>query len=146
MRESDFAFANQVRAAVELRTPRTSRMLLAAALLLLITGTTWAHFAILDEVKRGQLLAVLRAQQAADQHDQHRPVALQRRQLPRGVRAVGQHEVGKAAAGGEVAVHRVSSCSARGAFAYWREKFWAAKSQFTRLAITAARWSGRRCW
>ncbi|HET9717874.1 MAG TPA: efflux RND transporter periplasmic adaptor subunit [Pseudolabrys sp.] len=54
MRESDFAFANQVRAAVELRTPRTSRMLLAAALLLLITGTTWAHFAILDEVKRGQ--------------------------------------------------------------------------------------------
>ena len=54
MRESDFAFANQVRAAAELRTPRTARMLLAAALLLLITGTTWAHFAILDEVKRGQ--------------------------------------------------------------------------------------------
>jgi membrane fusion protein, adhesin transport system len=54
LRESDFAFANQVRAAAELRTPRTARMLLAAALLLLITGTTWAHFAILDEVKRGQ--------------------------------------------------------------------------------------------
>ena len=53
MRESDFTFANQVRAAAELRTPRTSRMLLAAMLLLLITGTTWAHFAILDEVKRG---------------------------------------------------------------------------------------------
>lgn len=54
MRESDFAFANQIRAAVELRTPRTSRMLLAAALLLLVTGVTWAHFAVLDEVKRGQ--------------------------------------------------------------------------------------------
>jgi len=54
LRESDFTFANQVRAAAELRTPRTSRMLLAAVLLLLITGTTWAHFAILDEVKRGE--------------------------------------------------------------------------------------------
>src|SRR6476469_1127301 len=29
-------------------------MLLGAIILLLITGTTWAHFAILDEVKRGQ--------------------------------------------------------------------------------------------
>lgn len=54
MRESDFTFANQVRAAAELKTPRTSRMLLAVVLLLLITGTTWAHFAILDEVKRGE--------------------------------------------------------------------------------------------
>ena len=54
MRDSDFTFANQVRAAAELRTPRTSRMLLAAVILLLVSGTTWAHFAILDEVKRGQ--------------------------------------------------------------------------------------------
>jgi membrane fusion protein, adhesin transport system len=54
LRESDFAFANQVRAAAELKTPHTSRMLLAAVILLLIAGTTWAHFAILDEVKRGQ--------------------------------------------------------------------------------------------
>ena len=54
MRDSDFAFANQVRAAAELRTPRTSRMLLAVIILLLVSGTTWAHFAILDEVKRGQ--------------------------------------------------------------------------------------------
>ena len=54
MRDSDFTFANQIRAAAELRTPRTSRMLLAAVILLLVTGTTWAHFAILDEVKRGQ--------------------------------------------------------------------------------------------
>lgn len=29
-------------------------MLLAAAILLLVTGATWAHFAVLDEVKRGQ--------------------------------------------------------------------------------------------
>jgi adhesin transport system membrane fusion protein len=54
LRESDFTYANQIRAAAELRTPRTSRMLLGAVILLLITGTTWAHFAILDEVKRGQ--------------------------------------------------------------------------------------------
>ena len=54
MRESDFTYANQVRAAAELRTPRTSRMLLAVVILLLVSGTTWAHFAILDEVKRGQ--------------------------------------------------------------------------------------------
>ena len=31
MSQSDFAFANDVRAAVELRTPRTSRMLLFAS-------------------------------------------------------------------------------------------------------------------
>ena len=56
MRESDFAFANQVRAAAELRTPRyVPYALLAAMILLIVTGTTWAiTFAILDEVKRGQ--------------------------------------------------------------------------------------------
>ena len=53
MTHSDFAFANDVRAAVELRTPRTSRMLLVASLALLATGIVWAHFAVLDEVKRG---------------------------------------------------------------------------------------------
>src|SRR5882672_504806 len=52
-RHTDFAFANDVRAAVELRTPRTSRMLLVATLALLAAGLTWAHFAVLDEVKRG---------------------------------------------------------------------------------------------
>jgi len=51
--QSDFAFANDVRAAVDLRTPRTARMLLAAALALLVAFVTWAHFAVLDEVKRG---------------------------------------------------------------------------------------------
>ncbi|HEU5276883.1 MAG TPA: HlyD family type I secretion periplasmic adaptor subunit [Xanthobacteraceae bacterium] len=50
---SDFAFANDIRAAVELRTPRTARMLLWATLSLLAVGLIWANFAILDEVKRG---------------------------------------------------------------------------------------------
>ncbi|MDB5516275.1 MAG: Type secretion rane fusion protein HlyD [Tardiphaga sp.] len=53
MAQSDFAFSNDVRAAVELRTPRTSRMLLLTALGLLVTFIIWAHFAVLDEVKRG---------------------------------------------------------------------------------------------
>jgi adhesin transport system membrane fusion protein len=53
MAQSDFAFSNDVRAAVELRTPRTSRMLLLTALGLLVTFVIWAHFAVLDEVKRG---------------------------------------------------------------------------------------------
>jgi membrane fusion protein, adhesin transport system len=53
MTHTDFAFANDIRAAVELRTPRTSRMLLVASLALLATAVVWAHFAVLDEVKRG---------------------------------------------------------------------------------------------
>jgi adhesin transport system membrane fusion protein len=53
MRHSDFAFANDVRAAVELRTPRTARMLLLTTLALLVSGVAWAHFAVLEEVKRG---------------------------------------------------------------------------------------------
>jgi membrane fusion protein, adhesin transport system len=53
MRQSDFAFANDVRAATELRTPRTSRMLLTSAIAMLAAGLTWANFAVLDEVKRG---------------------------------------------------------------------------------------------
>jgi membrane fusion protein, adhesin transport system len=51
--QSDFAYANDIRAAIELRTPRTARLLLAAAMALLISFVVWAHFAILDEVKRG---------------------------------------------------------------------------------------------
>ena len=53
MRKSDFAFANDIRAAVELRTPRTARMLLSATMAMLIVGLIWAYFAVLDEVKRG---------------------------------------------------------------------------------------------
>jgi len=54
MRQSDFAYVNDVRAAVELKTPRTSRMLLFTVLAMMIVGLVWAHFAVLDEVKRGQ--------------------------------------------------------------------------------------------
>lgn len=54
MLQSDFAFANDIRAAAELRTPRTSRMLLGASLALLFTFLVWANFAVLDEVKRGE--------------------------------------------------------------------------------------------
>ena len=53
MKNSDFAFANEVRAAVELRTPRTSRLLLFWSLALVFVALIWAHFAVLDEVKRG---------------------------------------------------------------------------------------------
>jgi adhesin transport system membrane fusion protein len=53
MRQSDFAFVNDIRAASELATPVTSRILLAAIIALVITGVVWAHFAVLDEVKRG---------------------------------------------------------------------------------------------
>src|SRR5687767_2987536 len=53
MKSSDFAFANEIRAAVELRTPRTSRLLLYWSLALVFVALIWAHFAVLDEVKRG---------------------------------------------------------------------------------------------
>ena len=53
MRHSDFAFANDVRAAAELRTPRTARLVLLGIIALLASGAVWAHFAVLDEVKRG---------------------------------------------------------------------------------------------
>ncbi len=53
MRHTDFAFANDVRSAAELRTPKTSRILLASSAALLFTALVWAHFAVLDEVKRG---------------------------------------------------------------------------------------------
>jgi len=53
MPPSDFAFANDIRAAAALRTPRTSRMLLRTFLALLLVFLVWAHFAVLEEVKRG---------------------------------------------------------------------------------------------
>ena len=53
MRGTDFAFANDVRAAAELRTPQTAQLILFSTLALLITALIWAYFAALDEVKRG---------------------------------------------------------------------------------------------
>jgi adhesin transport system membrane fusion protein len=53
MRQSDLAFFNDVRAAAELRTPRGWRAVVALVLGLIAAGVAWAHFAVLDEVKRG---------------------------------------------------------------------------------------------
>ncbi|RTL76416.1 MAG: HlyD family type I secretion periplasmic adaptor subunit [Bradyrhizobiaceae bacterium] len=53
MRSSDFSFANDVRAAAELKTPRASLILLSTTVALMVVGIIWAHFAVLDEVKRG---------------------------------------------------------------------------------------------
>jgi adhesin transport system membrane fusion protein len=53
MRGTDFAFANDVRAAAELKTPRTSQLILFSTLALMLTALIWAYFAALDEVKRG---------------------------------------------------------------------------------------------
>lgn len=53
MQQSDFSFSNDIRSAVEMRTPRTARMLLFASLAMIATFLVWAHFAVLDEVKRG---------------------------------------------------------------------------------------------
>jgi adhesin transport system membrane fusion protein len=50
---TDFAYANDIRAALELRTPRTSRMLLWTFVALLTCFLVWADFAVLEEVKRG---------------------------------------------------------------------------------------------
>lgn len=54
MQHSDFSFANNVRAAAELRTPRTARLILLSAACLIVCGIVWAHYAVLDEVKRGE--------------------------------------------------------------------------------------------
>jgi membrane fusion protein, adhesin transport system len=53
MRQSDFAYVNDVRAAIELRTPKTARMLLFTIAAMLFVALIWAYFAVLDEVKRG---------------------------------------------------------------------------------------------
>ena len=53
MQQYDLAFINDIRAASELRTPRTSSALLVSTISLMAAGLTWAHFAELDEVKRG---------------------------------------------------------------------------------------------
>lgn len=53
MAHSDFNFANDIRAASELRTPQTLRLLLMTVGAMFICGVTWAGLAVLDEVKRG---------------------------------------------------------------------------------------------
>jgi adhesin transport system membrane fusion protein len=58
MRASDFAYANDIRAAVELRTPRTWRLLVQTVGALVLAAFVWAYFAVLDEVTRGNARVV----------------------------------------------------------------------------------------
>ncbi len=53
MHKDDFAFANDIRSAAALRTPRTYALLVQVTAALMLTALVWAHFAILDEVTRG---------------------------------------------------------------------------------------------
>src|SRR5258708_291703 len=50
---TDFAYANDIRAAAHLRTSRTSSMLLWTFVSMLVCFLVWAHFAVLEEVKGG---------------------------------------------------------------------------------------------
>ncbi|MCZ8260633.1 MAG: HlyD family type I secretion periplasmic adaptor subunit [Beijerinckiaceae bacterium] len=54
MHKDDFAFANDIRSAAALRTPRTYALLVQVTAALMLTVLVWAHFAILDEVTRGE--------------------------------------------------------------------------------------------
>lgn len=53
MKSSDFAFANDIRAAIELQTPRTLAVFIRVCAGFLLLGAIWASFAELDEVTRG---------------------------------------------------------------------------------------------
>ncbi|MGI9405947.1 MAG: HlyD family type I secretion periplasmic adaptor subunit, partial [Hyphomicrobiaceae bacterium] len=50
----EFEFANDVRAALEQRAPRTAWLLIMAILSAMAVGTAWAAFATVDEVTSGQ--------------------------------------------------------------------------------------------
>ena len=54
MKADDFAFANDLGAADRLEMPRTLRYFSLICLAMLVVGSVWAAFAILDEVTRGQ--------------------------------------------------------------------------------------------
>ncbi|MCZ8185901.1 MAG: HlyD family type I secretion periplasmic adaptor subunit [Beijerinckiaceae bacterium] len=54
MHKDDFAFANDIRAAVELRTPRTYILLVRVTAVLILSAIIWASLAVLDEVTRGE--------------------------------------------------------------------------------------------
>lgn len=53
MDRDEFVFANDLRAALEDRAPRSAWMLTAAIGFLIAAGLAWAHFAVLDEVTTG---------------------------------------------------------------------------------------------
>ncbi len=51
---SDFSYANDIKAATELATPRTLKLIVRASLAFFCVALVWAHFAVLDEVTRAQ--------------------------------------------------------------------------------------------
>lgn len=53
MHKDDFAYANDVRAAIDLRTPRTYVLLVRVSVAMFLVALIWAYFAVLDEVTRG---------------------------------------------------------------------------------------------
>lgn len=53
MKASDFGFANDIRAAIELETPRTLALFVQVVGAFLAIALVWAHFSVLDEVTRG---------------------------------------------------------------------------------------------
>ncbi|MCZ8374113.1 MAG: HlyD family type I secretion periplasmic adaptor subunit [Beijerinckiaceae bacterium] len=54
MHKDDFAFANDIRAALDLRTPRTYTLLVQVTAALILAAAIWASLAVLDEVTRGE--------------------------------------------------------------------------------------------
>lgn len=50
---TDFEFANDVRAAMEERAPRTAWLLIGAIAAILVAGSVWANWAVIDEVTTG---------------------------------------------------------------------------------------------
>lgn len=54
MHKDDFAFANDIRAAIDLRTPRTYILLVRVTAALILSAVIWASLAALDEVTRGE--------------------------------------------------------------------------------------------
>lgn len=58
MKQADFSFANDLGAAREPELPRVLRLFALTCLAMLVIGAIWAHFAVLDEVTRGQAKVV----------------------------------------------------------------------------------------
>jgi membrane fusion protein, adhesin transport system len=51
--KDDFAYANDVRAAIDLRTPKTYVLLVRVTGAMMLAALVWSYFAVLDEVTRG---------------------------------------------------------------------------------------------
>ena len=53
MHKDDFAYANDIRAAIDMRTPKTYVLLIRVSGAMFLVALIWAYFAVLDEVTRG---------------------------------------------------------------------------------------------